>query len=259
MKTPYLYFSLCFAIFYSCTSVSKDDKVTSPDIIEQKEKVLKKDWLLAFNGQFELNDLYIKDAILVEENGTIYEDSISRASYFKKLKEEAGIFQNSKILFDSLTVRDIRYQLGRLKNANGDFYKYLSTQEPNGLRALEFYAKTTPNYKIDLKEIDAVREKWMRLCNQHDARKLVEELYTENAIYYNHKPVVVGTKNISEEYGYMNNPEYRLKLTPLIVEPVHEKLVFEIGQCSGSYGGKYVLAWQKNENGVWKILLDSNV
>ncbi|MEM6697813.1 MAG: hypothetical protein AAF599_05420, partial [Bacteroidota bacterium] len=88
---------------------------------------------------------------------------------------------------------------------------------------------------------------------------LVEQLYTDNAIYYNHKPVVVGTERITAEYSYMNNPDYSLKLVPLTVEPANKNIVFEIGQCSGSYNGKYVLIWKKVADGVWKILLDSNV
>ena len=57
----------------------------------------------------------------------------------------------------------------------------------------------------------------------------------------------------------MNNKNYRLKLEPLIVKPVSKNLVFEIGQCSGSYDGKYILVWGKDVDGMWKIIIDSNI
>jgi hypothetical protein len=55
----------------------------------------------------------------------------------------------------------------------------------------------------------------------------------------------------------MNNPTYQLTLTPIAVEAAGKDIAFEIGQCSGSYGGKYILVWQKIGNN-WKVLFDSN-
>ena len=99
----------------------------------------------------------------------------------------------------------------------------------------------------------------MALCNQHDAQQLVAQMYTANAMYYNHKPVVVGRKDITIEYDYMNQANYSLHLEPIIVETLTPALVFEIGQCSGSYGGKYMLIWEKQKDGSWQVLMDSNI
>ena len=35
----------------------------------------------------------------------------------------------------------------------------------------------------------------------------------------------------------MNNPDYTLTLEPLAFSMVNDDLAYEIGQCSGSYGG----------------------
>ena len=56
----------------------------------------------------------------------------------------------------------------------------------------------------------------------------------------------------------MNNPKYSLNLTPIVLELVNERIAIEIGQCSGSYNGKYVLVWEKTKDGQWKVLFDAN-
>ncbi|MEL6276528.1 MAG: hypothetical protein AAFU03_15630, partial [Bacteroidota bacterium] len=103
------------------------------------------------------------------------------------------------------------------------------------------------------------RNAWIDLCNQHDAQQLVDSLYAKNAIYYNHRPVVIGRETIGQTYQYMNDERYQLTLTPIQVEAVNDSLVYEIGQCSGSYGGKYVIIWQLGRDGVWRVILDSNI
>jgi hypothetical protein len=57
----------------------------------------------------------------------------------------------------------------------------------------------------------------------------------------------------------MEREQYHLTLTPIFIEPVSATMVYEIGQCSGSYGGKYILIWQREQDGKWRILLDSNI
>ena len=99
----------------------------------------------------------------------------------------------------------------------------------------------------------------MELCNAHNVPELVEQLYTEDALYYNHKPIIKGTESIIQEYDYMNKPDYQLKLEPRAIEIVNSEMVYEIGQCVGSYSGKYILIWKMVGPGEWKIFLDSNI
>jgi len=87
---------------------------------------------------------------------------------------------------------------------------------------------------------------------------LITNTYVENAVYYNNNRLTIGTDHIIKEYQYMNNPAYQLTLIPIILEGVNETLAFEIGQCSGSYGGKYILVWGKRKGTSWKIIFDSN-
>jgi ketosteroid isomerase-like protein len=99
----------------------------------------------------------------------------------------------------------------------------------------------------------------MELCNANNAKALVTQLYSNNTIYFNHKPIVKGTADLIKEYSYMNNKNYHLNLQPLIVKVVNARFAFEIGQCSGGYNGKYILIWKKHADGNWKIFIDSNI
>jgi ketosteroid isomerase-like protein len=40
---------------------------------------------------------------------------------------------------------------------------------------------------------------------------------------------------------------------------VNDNLVYEIGQCKGTYKGKYILVWKKESDGVWRVFIDSNI
>lgn len=126
------------------------------------------------------------------------------------------------------------------------------------LRELEVLAKAGQNAP-EAATLEAARAEWIRLCNLHEPKKLVERMYTPDARYYNHKPMVTGTEAITKEYWYMGNSSYELSLTPLVVQMVSGDLAFEIGQCSGSYKGKYVLIWKKSQENGWQVALDANI
>ncbi|MEL6143289.1 MAG: hypothetical protein AAFU67_16930, partial [Bacteroidota bacterium] len=153
------------------------------------------------------------------------------------------------------------YAVGTFWTSSSETYKLLvinHLNEGHEKIELEFVAKAKDGPSM-LKAITDRRNAWIDLCNQHDAQQLVDSLYAKNAIYYNHRPVVIGRETIGQTYQYMNDERYQLTLTPIQVEAVNDSLVYEIGQCSGSYGGKYVIIWQLGRDGVWRVLLDSNI
>ena len=113
--------------------------------------------------------------------------------------------------------------------------------------------------EVDTAIINKRRAEWIERCNEHDASVLVDEVYAAVPLYYNHKPMIADKEALKEEYGYMNNPEYSLHLNPLHVEKVNSEMIFEIGQCSRSYNGKYILVWKKGENERWSVWIDSNI
>lgn len=134
----------------------------------------------------------------------------------------------------------------------------MNNAQSNPKAELVFLSKSSPT-QTPLDELTNRRNEWMKYCNAHQAALLVKELYTPDALYFNHKPVIKGTAEITKEYGYMNSSNYHLELTPLHIEAVSDSLIYEIGQGSGSYGGKYILVWKKNTEGKWMVYMDSNI
>jgi ketosteroid isomerase-like protein len=128
--------------------------------------------------------------------------------------------------------------------------------ENSGIEFLIMYKKTDPENQLT--DIDRARKEWMKWCNSHQAGELVKNLYTKDAYYYNRGRLLKGTESITEEYAYMNSPSYSLTLTPKHVELVNSEIAFEIGKCSGSYPNPYMLLWKRQDDGNWKILMDSN-
>ena len=157
--------------------------------------------------------------------------------------------------------RGLTYEMSEITDANDKKYKQiLIWKDTDTLRhqAFEHIAPIRDN-NVNLSEIAERRAQWMELCNAHNSENLINEMYSANTLYYNHKPMVVGRQDLIKEYQYMNRENYNLTLNPLIVEVVNEDCVFEIGQCEGSYNGKYIIVWRKDFSGKWEVFIDSNI
>lgn len=260
---------LLVLIFVSVYSSKLEESTVS--LLPKKDSLVKQDSLLTsdFNRQWQqkinsggedLAHLYTENAVKVRPDGTLLEGQDQISDYYsaKAFQIDSISTVNSIVaVLDSTTV----YEIGRFQTSRKKKYAHLILwRESNGrlLRELELMAPKQ-NVKSQKTQIDKARAQWMDLCNAHNAEKLVSAFYADSALYYNHRPIIIGQKAITAEYGYMNSPNYRLTLNPSIFEMVNDSLAFEIGQCSGSYPGNYVLVWQKGKDGEWRIFFDSNI
>lgn len=154
----------------------------------------------------------------------------------------------------------LAYEMGVIKIDENTFSVMMVKSEDQSsldqIDLLIIYQNEDTNGSGD--DINLAREKWMTLCNNHESSKLVNTLYTADAYYYNRGRLLKGTNDITSEYTYMSNPSYTLKLTPNRVISVSDSITFEIGQCSGSYPLPYMIVWEKQSNGRWMVMLDSN-
>ena len=207
----------------------------------------------------EIERLYFPKAVKVDATGAVFQTAQEIKNELKKFTKKLSNIQVIKNVPAGRKAA-YAYEIGSFQVKKKTYYHLIvwNAKGEEKLRELEVVAVSKKTDDLS-NEIEAARNLWMELCNAHDAQKLVETLYTSNAVYYNHKPVVVGTEAISKEYSYMNNEKYGLRLAPVQLQMVSPTLAFEIGQCSGSYGGKYVIVWQKQKSGNWQVLLDSNI
>lgn len=195
------------------------------------------------NDQIQKRPLLTENSIVMDINGLVdksYDDYTSWSLY-------TTVAEKSKA---------IDYSIYESK-----FNKYLIISEDQDSSAhikLEYIGKKGPTSKNQLDEIEQRRKEWMNTCNNHQVEELIYNFYTNPPYYYNHKPMIMNQEDLIEQYAYMTAPDYSLTLSTLFIEAVNERLVFEIGKCSGSYNGKYVIVWKK-EGEDWKVHLDSNL
>lgn len=237
MKSLFLFLAPC--LFLSCNSSTAKKPALSDTAIQ---------WIFSNQGVF------------MNENGIAFQGNNLIRNYMNANPIDLSSW---KSLYSVPASGDstIQYEIGTAKNKLNESYTILSIwKKDQSIKKSEliFVGKSNPS-QVPLNELKNRRDEWMKLCNQHRVSSLVEELYTPDALYFNHKPLIKGTADITKEYDYMNKPNYHLDLAPLHIETVTDSLIFEIGQGSGSYGGKYILIWKKNTQGKWMVYMDSNI
>ena len=249
MKNRLILFSSAFLLVSLCYSQTNKSYVLSNEV-----------WMKAINTKNVemLEGLYTENAMVFSPNGV---ELSNRHEIIDLVKKSDFVVKEVNTTQRINAHKYYEYEIGNFKNKSGGIMKHLiiwRITDSIEVRELEFLAEATDD-SIDLVEIKKQRDQWMALCNAHDAKALIENVYTKNTMYYNRGRLLEGREALIPEYGYMNNPKYQLTLEPILVEPVSKTIVYEFGQCKGSYNGKYILVWQKNDAGVWQILFDSNI
>lgn len=256
---------ICLFLFTSCNQASKKEENNKRNVQESiaitpSGNSANHKWMQAINDKnIELlSSLYNENAMVLSENGV---DLASRIEILELVPNSNFIVKSVSAIKRIQANDTYEYEIGSFINKDDGLAKHLiiwNMSDGNEKRELEFITESN-GAKVDLDVIKKQRSEWITLCNAHDAKTLIETMYTENAMYYNKGKLLKGRNDLVAEYDYMNNPQYQLTLEPILVEPVSETIVYEIGQCKGSYKGKYMLVWQKNSEGVWKVLFDSNI
>ncbi len=253
-------------IFAGCQQQSNEKEVKSTDTIEVETNIISEDfvsWVDAVNTKdvSAIQSFYQTESFKIISADSILNSPDEIANYYasqpNKISSISSLFQ-----VEANKDRGINYELIKYETESKEKYIQLLIWKLNDgkkVREFEFASKCLEKPVNDEEEISKRRELWMQLCNTHSPKNLVDELYSSHNIYFNHKPLVKGKVDLVEEYAYMKRENYTLTLLPLKLEFVNASLAFEIGQCQGSYNGKYILIWEKDSDGKWKIFIDSNI
>jgi len=245
---------LVLFIFIACgekTNKKENTSGTSTDknATETQSKEIStasKPWLDAVKNKSP-NDIkgnYAENAIKVIAVDSIITGSSNIAKYYinqsNKITESKSSFLTEANKSEGIDYELVSYKTEKLE----EYIQVVIWRLIDGKKVREFEYSVKSDGTTSAANKNSISERrnlWIELCNENDAENLVKQLYDTNAIYFNHKPLVIGTEAISKEYQYMNNDNYNLTLEPLKLEMVSENIAFEIGQCKGSYGGKYVI------------------
>ncbi len=219
-----------------------------------------KDWVEQLNARSKaMAALYTDNAVKVLESGRVIEGAAAIADFYAKVSYQVDSLHGIKTIIANID-SSYEYEIAAFKTDDNRQFKKLIIWDRTSTkkkRTLEFVAEVGP---VGIESaIEQQRVQWIDRCNAHDVKGLVRQVYSPEAIYYNHKPIIRGSEAIIQEYQYMNNENYQLTLRPIILEMVNEQCAIEIGQCVGSYKEKYILVWEKNKQNQWRILMDSNI
>lgn len=219
-------------------------------------------WAALLNQRDEtLLSLYSSDAWMLEGDGEVVRGRDEVVERLRSRLDETLPIEKVDRVARVLEREGVIYEIVRFQTSDENIHSslvILDSSDGRETRRVEFTATREPSLSTVKGDIDEARQAWMVFCNDHNARRLVESMYLDNAVYYGRRGIMTGTDVIASEYRYMNDPQYSLTLEPLHVDVVSPAFALEIGQASGSYGGKYVLVWKKTVDG-WKILFDSNL
>ena len=204
--------------------------------------------------------VYSEDAILVNVADSIYKGRSAIANFRSHSKISETTLKIDTTI-EANERRGIYYQLGSIKTDQNEEYGIIRIMEKaDTTQEVVFEILAVKDDVKDVqKQIDRAREQWIKLCNAHDTSRLINDMYTLQTIYFNHKPLIIGREHLIPEYSYMNRENYTLLLNPIIVRTINSELVYELGQCSGSYNGKYIIVWRRDTDGLWWVLIDSNI
>ncbi|WP_298508999.1 hypothetical protein [uncultured Kordia sp.] len=260
---------LLLAIFISmigCKQQEQKKENTSKSTLEipQPEKTSSHltNWKNAINSynRNALRNTYETNAVKIISADNILTSTSEIANYYGIQKDKITSVE-SLFSVEANKKRGITYEIVRYTLDNQTAHIQIviwKTKDEKVIREFEF-TETYTAAEVNSSEIAKRRKLWMELCNAHNAENLVKQLYSKNTMYFNHKPLIQGTEALTKEYNYMNNENYSLQLDPLKLAIVNANFAFEIGQCSGGYGGKYILVWKKEADGNWYVYIDSNI
>jgi hypothetical protein len=150
---------------------------------------------------------------------------------------------------------------GIIHSENGRFALLSSLSKKNGimLRLFEIIRPFTGSTNESIPQIiDQQRALWQTHSNDHKPTSLVNEIYSLYPYYLNRGKLLEDRQSIIEEYGYMNNENWKITLTKKSLTVVNDQLAFEIGNYQSGGKGQYLLIWEKSNESQWKILFDSN-
>lgn len=258
--------SLLLIVFTSCQHFLKNKKTQKTNAQQVETKNIANEfsyWVEAVNRKniYSIKDFYLPESIKIISSDSKLSGPTEIAEYYALHSDDIKSI-SSIYLVKASKEKNINYELIKYETQNGRSYAELliwRLKNGNKYREFEFVSEVSEETNNNEEPITKRRNLWVELCNTHNPKNLVNTLYSSNSIYFNHKPIINGQENLIKEYSYMKDENYKLTLNPLKMFFVNDKLVYEIGQCEGTYKGKYILVWKKESDGEWRVFIDSNI
>ena len=108
-------------------------------------------------------------------------------------------------------------------------------------------------------DIAQMRSEWVKYANGDDPESMVNELFLNDAMYLNNSELSKGHPAITKRLDFIKNPAFHINLKGEDLLVVDDETVIDIGNwITNEYIGYYLIIWEKDESGDWKISLYFN-
>jgi hypothetical protein len=250
---------LCsFVLFIAC---HKQEQEAAPDNTVTELDNANEKWMSIFNKKSgDVVDFYLKNAVLITENGDCYRGNLEIASFYQKYFNDIAVIQ-SVIKHGRFPDQVNIYEMWSFVTQKNDEYEVVTSWAMDGKvwrKELEIIAKKESSEPAPAALLSKEKLFTDIVNKEHNVKKLLEKLYLKDAYYYNRGKLYQGQKEIAQAYSYMGQSGYPLRLTTDHVVMVKQNLAFEVGTWFAGETGKYILIWKKQPHNDWKIILDSN-
>ena len=108
-------------------------------------------------------------------------------------------------------------------------------------------------------QIDALRSAWVKFANGDNPDKLVNNLFTYDAMYLNNSELSRGQEDIMKRLAFMKDPAFHINLSNKETFAAGENTVADIGNwITNEFVGYYLILWKFENEDDWKIYLYFN-
>lgn len=208
----------------------------------------------------KIGGLYSKRAVVFTHDFKALTAGKDISSYYKEL----FLRKNKSFVITPIKRVQVKksyiYEVGEY-NINGSGFSYLIfwvKEADEWKKDLEVIAPNSGSKGKTTEQVDIARKKWVDISINNDPRKLVEEVYADQCYYFTKGKFIDNKNSLIQEYSYMES--MWVDIEPEFIHPVNKDLVYEIGKynTANTYFGYYILVWNKDATGNWKVFLDAN-
>ena len=213
-------------------------------------------WISAFNTSSDsITELYSEKSGLLFNNEFVFERE--RIAWVLKNRDNhkwsiRTVYE--KKIFKHNEKKYIELGLFETDNKENLFLAYITAWQYDSDKWFRDLDVLIPKIKNDdnLSELDNPRTKWVEHANAHDPEKLINSVYTENAVYLSNGKPELGRENIIRRYSYMSKEDFKIDLEKKHQLMVQPGLVFETGlYIIPQYTGYYIIVWEKQPDSTW--------
>jgi len=232
----------------------------SRDLIRPRVK-----WIRRMDNLKKIPDLYLKQAVMITEEDMVvgqepiknyvatHQNLFTSFSSTKSIK----IFQHSEH-----KVLDLGYIVieNEKRNPLDSMLYVIAWRNVGGdwLRELDMIFPADHVRPMD-DEFASLRSKWVQYANSGDPQTMASTLFRNDAVYVNNAEISRGQEDITKRFEFMKNSAFHIDLKSEYIMRVDDVRAIDIGNwITADFVGYYLIFWNKDSDGEWKISLYFN-